>query len=212
MKYTAVLPFIYQPYKDEFEKTCKLDVMYVDNTVNNLGIMKSHNLGIDKMIEEDADWLIILSAAIRFGEPGGLDFIKELENSKGYINVPAVGVFGWHLIAFSRECIEKCGKWDENFTPYGWDDIDYSIRMQKGFPDPIYSRLTKRVFIDVKDTTMAHSINLAGVKTDNEKHINYMKNKWNYDVGADQSIDKLYDHPFNDETKSVKYWPGGKDE
>lgn len=215
-RYVAVLPWVYQPFRDEFMKTCKLEVLEIDNSYKNLGIMRSHNIGIDKMREENADWLIVMSAAIRFGETGGLDFIAQLDpeficigaaDKKKWDNEAQVGIFGWHLIAFSRECIEKVGKWDANFSPYGWDDIDYSIRMQKAFPDPEYSRRTKKVSVDVSDTIMAHSINLAGVRTDNNHHVEYIKKKWNYDVGGDNPLTKMYDHPFRDSAKSLSWWP-----
>lgn len=215
-KYIAVLPWVYKPYRDLFMETCKLEVLEVDNSVDNLGIMKSHNTAIDKMHEQNADWLIIMSAAIRFGDSGGLDFIDQLNSD--FICIGAadkaqwdghqqVGIFGWHLMAFSRECIEKVGKWDENFTPYGWDDIDYSIRMQKAFPDPEYSRRTKKVSVDVSDTTMAHSIHLGGVTSDNQHHIQYLYEKWGYVVGGDNRLDRMFNHPFNDSTKPLSYFP-----
>lgn len=218
MKYVAVLPWIHKPYRDAFIETCKLDVFEIDNTQHNLGIMRSHNLAIDKMREENADWLIVMSAAIRFGPAGGLDFVAALDNyficisaaSEHTLKASAqVGVYGWHLIAFSRECIEKVGKWDENFSPYGWDDIDYSIRMQKAFPDPEYSRRTKKVPIDVYDTTMAHSINLAGVQTDNNHHIKYIESKWGAILHGDgkvNDVNKYNDTPFNS-GNPVSWWP-----
>lgn len=218
MKYIAVLPWVYKPYRDECLKNCKLNVVEVDNSVDNIGIMKSHNFGIDLMRETDSDWLIIMSAAIRFGPQGGLDFLASLDDY--FVSISAasehtlrergeVGIFGWHLVAFSRECIEKVGKWDENFTPYGYDDIDYAIRMMKAFPDPEYSRRVKKVAVDVTDTTMAHSLNLAGVQTDNAHHIEYIERKWGvclHGAGKENDITKYYDHPFNDPTKPLSYW------
>ncbi len=214
-KYVAVLPWIWKPYRDAFMETCKLEVLEVDNTVTNLGIMRSHNLGIAKMKEENADWLIIMSAAIRFGEAGGLDFVEQLDSKDICVGAAdkakwdgqkQVGIFGWHLMAFSRECIDKVGEWDTNFSPYGWDDIDYSIRMQKAFPDPEYSRRTRKVPVDVHDTTMAHSVNLAGVRSDNDHHIQYLFDKWGYIVGGDNRIEKMYDHPFNDQGKPLSFF------
>src|ERR1700728_642922 len=93
MKYVAVLPWVYKPFRDEFMKACKLDVFEVDNSAENLGIMRSHNLAIDKMIAENADLLIVMSAAIRFGEKGGLDFVEQLDNA--YINIAAADKTKW---------------------------------------------------------------------------------------------------------------------
>ena len=81
MKYVTVLPFAYRPYLEECKATMHSDfaqnVYFIDDTNpdNRIGIMRAHNMGIDRMRELGADWLIILSAAIRFGEAGGLDFI-----------------------------------------------------------------------------------------------------------------------------------------
>ena len=59
MKYVVCLPFRVQEFRDEFMSNCKLDnILEIDNTVNNIGIMAAHNLGIKKLYEDDADWLI----------------------------------------------------------------------------------------------------------------------------------------------------------
>jgi len=222
MKWVGVLPWIYRQYYDECVATMHPDfrkhVVEIDNTKNNLGIMISHNLGVQKMRQEDADWLVVLSAAIRF-EAGGLDFIDQLDskyicisasNKKLWESQQQVGVFGWHCIAFSRECIEKVGLWDANFSPYGYDDIDYSIRMQKAFPDPEYSQRTTKVQVLVHDTTMAHSINLVGIQTDNQKNIDYIERKWGvilHGPEKENDIRKHFKTPFGDPELSLKYWP-----
>ena len=80
MKYVVVVPYTVQSIMNEFMATCKLEnVLQIDNTTNNIGCMASHNLGVDKMYETESDWLVVISAAIRFGEPGGLDFIEKLK-------------------------------------------------------------------------------------------------------------------------------------
>lgn len=137
--------------------------------------MRSHNLGIDKMKEDDSDWLIVLSAAMRFGEPGGLDFIAELEKAPGDLVIEPSYIFGWHLIAFSRQVIEKVGRWDENFTPYGFDDLDYSWRIQKTFD--ITAPLWRKVSVDVSDAGMAHSIHIGKVESDVNRLREYFKEK-----------------------------------
>ena len=73
VKYVAVMPYRVQDWADACLATCRLDpLLLVDNTVHNLGIMQSHNLGVDLIREQDADWLIILSAAVlrRTGRAG----------------------------------------------------------------------------------------------------------------------------------------------
>lgn len=231
MKYLVVVPYVYEPYFQEFIRTVKIpreNILLVNNTVNNRGIMRSHNMGIDLARERGADWLIIMSAAIRFGEAGGLDFIQLLEDhmdhhvihgasanvAGGMQSNPDGGggnnkVFGWHLTAFRTEVFENIGRWDENFTPYGFDDIDMSLRIRKHYKE----RTKWETYpCDVLDTTMGHSIKLAQVEAPSEPRIAYFVNKWGRHPGAWQWDG--WEHPFNEEYHNLKFWPiapnGGK--
>lgn len=204
MRYTVVLPYIYEPYKDRLLRTCKLsNILLVDNTKENKGVMASHNLGIKKMYDEGSDWLIVMSAAIRFGEPGGLDFIKALEDNKENLILEACWVYGWHLIAFSRKVIDKVGYWDENFTPYGFDDLDYAWRIRLTFnTEPSY---WTKVPIDVSDAGMAHSIHIGGVNADVDRLRKYFKKKWGIYPG--EPPENAWKHPFNNSNNKIGYWP-----
>ena len=207
MKYQVVLPYAFKQYRDECMSTCKLEnVFEVDNTVNNIGIMRSHNMGIDLMKNNDADWLIILSAAVRFGRQGGLDFVEYLEKAKGHLVVEASGVYGWHLIAFSRGLVEKVGRWDENFTPYGYDDLDYSWRIQKAFGLEMRSQLWNKVHVSVGDMGMAHSIHRGGIVTQRDAELrDYYTRKW-----GGMSGKETYSFPFNDPLARLDFWPKAK--
>ena len=185
MKYVVVLPFAYKPYKEECQATMNPkfaeNVHFIDDTNpdNRIGIMRAHNRGIDRMRQLNADWLIILSAAIRFGKPGGIDFLDVLDKHPNHYVIHAASlnvkpgvqqkpegkdqvneVKGWHLTAFKREVFDKVGRWDENFTPYGFDDNDLSIRIQKKCKG---KKGWDTFPCDVHDMGMAHSINLGGV-------------------------------------------------
>lgn len=233
----AVLPFVYRPYYDAFLATSRLaehpevEFMPVDNTVTNRGIMAAQNEGIRRTFEVDADWMVILSAAIRFGEPGGLDFIDLLfEKDDHYVvhaasnnvaggrqddGTPGGGVnavFGWHLTAFKREVFENVGTFDENFSPYGLDDVDLSIRIQKHYKgrktaDGVAAWNTYP--IEVSDTTMSHSIQLAGVVSPYEPKAAYFTRKWGRTPADWQNPG--WDHPFGDESKGLDYWPAPDD-
>lgn len=216
MKYVVVLPFVHRPYMEECRATMApefLDnVLFVDNTVNNLGIMKSHNLGVDKVIKEDADWLIILSAAVRFGNPGGLDFIQHFIDFPEYNVIEAADVFGQHLIALSAQTLKRVGRYDENFGPfYGFEDVDYSLRIQKTYNYDAREGATKILWdkfsVDASDKKvgMAHSIKLGIIDDPAAPKIEYFKRKHGRHPG-DSQLDS-YDHPFNDPTKSWDWWP-----
>lgn len=203
MKYVAVMPFIVESFKDDCLAACKLDnLLLVDNTIDNRGVMRSHNLGVDFMRDQDADWLIVLSAAIRFGPAGGLDLVRMLDTSHARAHVVnAVGVYGWHLMAFARETVELAGRWDENFYPYGWDDNDYAIRIHKAQPEAAWWGAT----LEVTDTIMGHSIQLAGVTVDNEHHLDYFTKKWGDVPGP--PFEAYHDTPWGDPGHAVGYWP-----
>jgi hypothetical protein len=224
-KYAVVLPYVHEPYFRACMKTVKFpkeNLLVIDNTVNNVGIMRSHNMGIDFMRQRDADWLIILSAAVRFGKPGGLDFIDQLAAHDDHYVIHAASanvkggkqhdgtksgggvnkVFGWHLTAFKREVFDNIGRWDENFSPYSLDDVDLSLRIQKFYRGaPGWDTYP----IDVIDTTMGHSINLGGVKAPYEPREAYFKRKWNRGGGDWEDMGSEY--PFGDPTKPLSYWP-----
>jgi len=216
MKYTVVLPWIWLPYKDEYMATAKWpaeNLLLVDNTEKNRGIPRSHNMGIDKMYRDGADWLIIQSAALRFGQAGGLDFIDNLEKfgKEGFRVMSAQFVCGWHMIAFHREVLDKVGRWDENLGPYGpSDDGDLSVRINKAYGKQ-YNYLCCQIPVKVRDMGPSHSTQLAGLRVDNtQENIEYFKTKWGgYGTGdaKECDINKLYDQPFNDPNNSIKYWP-----
>lgn len=202
MKYVAVMPYIVEDFKEKCLAGCKFDpLLLVDNTSNNLGIMRSHNLGVDLMREQDADWLVILSAAVRFGVEGGLDFISALDRREGHAVVNAEGLYGWHLMAFSRDCVEAAGRWDENFSPYGYDDNDLAIRIHKAMPDGTWSG----VRCDVSDTIMGHSLKLGGVHAPATPRLSYFIKKWGIAPGP--PFEAFHDRPWNDPANDIGYWP-----
>ena len=122
IKYVCVMPYAYQPYFEDFIKTCKIpkeNMLLVDNTENNIGIMASHNLGVEFLREKNADWLIVMSASVRFGEQGGLDFIEAIEDNQSALMIHGGGswnnngkevksiALGWHLTAFNKKVFDR---------------------------------------------------------------------------------------------------------
>lgn len=235
MKYVVVVPYTYRPYFDEFIATCKIpadNILVIDNSTpeQNIGVMASHNRGVDFMRERKADWLIVISPAIRFGEAGGLDFLEILkqhpnyhvihgasQNVKGGKQADPNGggknaVFGWHLVAFNRVTLEAIGRWDENFTPYGFDDIDLSLRIRKHFKE---NTLWDTYPCDVTDTRMSHSLHFVPEvvgEAASDPRILYFCKKWGRHPGAWQWDG--WEHPFNNPEHDLRYFPpapnGGK--
>jgi hypothetical protein len=171
--------------------------------------MKSHNKGVEFIREKGADWLIVMSACLRFGEAGGMDFIKVLQDNPDELVIHGAGLWkdenpialGFHLTAFNKRVFDKIGGWDENFTPYSLDDIDIMLRLNKGFGD----ELQVKVFpCDFRHESTSHSIGLAKVKASYNPRNSYFKRKWGRD-GGDWQNDG-YPTPFN-LNQPLSYWP-----
>jgi len=206
MKYVIVLPSIFKPYTDDciasMSDALKQNVLLIDNTQNNIGVTPAWNLGIDKLYEDNADWLILLSAAIRFTN-GGDDFIAELEKRAATDDVvEANNVFGWHLIAFNRRLFDKVGRFDENLPIY-FSDLDWSLRIQKAYNQE--NAVWDKVELGVTDMGMAHGVKFAGVVEPADPKIMYFVTKW----GRHPSAWKLgsYDTPFDDPANDIKFFP-----
>ena len=226
MKYVVVVPFAYRPYFDEFKATLKLpeeNCLFIDDTSppGGIGIMKAHNMGIDFMLEKKADYLIVMSAGIRFGEPGGQDFIKVIEEHPELLVINGAGrhtfedgheevlAMGYHLTAFKADVFSGIGRWDENFSPYGPDDIDLMLRMKKYFGSEYK---LDSIPIDMEHISRSHSIQLAKVEAPSGPRIAYFTEKWGRHPGAWQWDGWAY--PFNNPEHNLAYWPdapnGGK--
>jgi hypothetical protein len=217
VKYAVVVPYAYQPYFEEFKATLSpqiaVNTLFVDdsNPPGGIGIMKAHNMGIDFMRETGANYLIVMSAGIRFGDPGGLDFIKAIEDHPDLLVVNGAGLnrengaimaMGYHLTAFKAEVFSAIGRWDENFTPYGFDDIDLMLRMKKYFGSEYK---VDSITVNMEHVSRSHSIELAGVIAPSGPRIDYFVQKWGRHPGAWQWDGWAY--PFNNPTHNLSYWP-----
>lgn len=206
MKYQVVLPYIVPEWAEACVARCRLDnVLVVDNTKTNRGVMRSHNMGLTAATETGADWLIILGAAIRFGDAGGLDFIDLLNERPGYTMVHAKDTPGWHMMAFRRDLLDFIGQWDEQFSLYGYDDVDLAIRAYKASFE--CNRPDWREWggwpVDVTDAGMGHSLKIGGVKVDNAALLSYFKSKWGRLHGGEWH--EYWDRPFKN--RPMNYWP-----
>lgn len=217
MKYVCVIPYAFKPYFIDFNATCKIpreNMLIIDNTVDNIGIMKSHNKGVEFMRERNADWLIVMSAACRFGKSGGLDFLNIIEENQDCLMIHGAGswkkhksiALGWHLTAFNKKIFDEVGVWDENFTPYGLDDVDLTMRIQKHFGKDYKLRVFP---VELHHSSTSHSISLAGVKSAFEPRHKYFMRKWGKDCHEWQ--EDGYATPFNLD-KPLSYCPEPDDQ
>lgn len=201
MRYVAVMPWVDYLWRNDALQQCKIDVDLIDNSVHNRGVPRSWNIGIDLMRARDADWLIVMSAALRFGTEGGRDFIRLLESKPDHRVISALGTYGWHFIAFSRETVETAGRFDENFFPGYLEDIDYGIRMYRVKPDAPWGAYP----VDVKDAGMAHALKKAKIAVDNDQIHAYFHHKWGRLPGGEWH--QYHHRPFGDDGNGIDYWP-----
>lgn len=203
--HVAVLPSIHPPTTRRCLKTVKaFDPLVIDNSEVNRGVAASWNIGRAKALREGAEWLTVMSAAIRFGESGGHDWEYALETADVDTIVVEAKYVGWHLISFRRHVLEQVGAFDENFWPAYWEDLDFSWRIRCGFGlDPPYWR---KVLIDVTDIGAAHGLrfvlNLGDPRhrPDSERLQTYYKSKHGGLTGQ-ETLDTPWD------TGRLDYWP-----
>ncbi len=177
MRFTAVLPSIYPPWTEQcLSSMCQLfrdRTVVVDNTETNIGVTASWNRGRQKVLDRGDDWLVVLSACLRFGSPGGADFIVELPPMPTDIVAVQARDVNWHLIAFPRvPTLEQVGEFDEVFFAY-CEDVDYMRRIGLIFGLDVKSTAPPEIpewvtaDIDVECAGIAHGVTLGGAVVDN---------------------------------------------
>lgn len=205
MNFVVVLPSIYQPWTDRCLKhACPelLDnLLLVDNTEHNRGVAGSWNLGVDRMFKQRADWLVVLSAGIRFDpDIGGRDFLDQMEQApSGWAGVEAGHGMGWHLIAFRRRVFRMIGRFDENFFPAYWEDNDFARRMILATSNegPLWTKVPCNVSLQ----GFSHGVDLGGADTKPHLMAAYYQAKWGSMPGGE-----FYTTPFNCAV-GLDYWP-----
>lgn len=172
----------------------------VDNRVNNLGVPKSWNVSVDKVLEINADWLIIISAAMRFGKPGGHDLLDTLRETdpNSVIAIEAGHGIGWHLISFPRHVFEATGKFDENFNYREDEDFARRISLAYGLKNKFWDKHS----FDCAIAGFSHGVDLGGAVIDNEALLEYYRQKHGGDKGAE-----TFKTPFNLQDKDFRWWP-----
>jgi hypothetical protein len=199
VSYIVVLPSIDPVHTNACLATCKIGpVLVVDNTEVNRGVPASWNDGIALARKAEADWLVILSAGVRFSADGGQRFIDQLaDQPSDTIAVEADAGLGWHLIAFARHAIEACGTFDENFTPGYWEDNDYGYRLRLLFPGAPWPKVPSGATL----AAVAHGLKSGKVEVDFVRNEAYYTEKW-----GGPSAAETFTTPF-DSGQGVNWWP-----
>lgn len=168
----------------------------IPNYDHNIGVPASWNFGVRRVLQDpDAEWLVLLSEAIRFGTPGGEDFEDQLAGAW------TDGLFGWHLIGFHRDTLQRVGLFDEMFSPGYFEDTDLLYRMHlAGLPSPRENDLpgaTRNVAVEAADLGTEHSLTSGLVTVNLAAQADKYRTKWGGDQGAER-FTRPYDNPGMD--------------
>ncbi len=224
MTFLAVLPSIWPPFTraclggmaPEFRDHC----VVIENEPMNRGVAASWNAIARRVIAEEIDWLVSVSAATRWGPSGGKDFIAAMDDASSYAWVLESAMpVGWHCIAWSRErVLEPVGLFDENFWPAYGEDMDMSCRIliaMKGngkvkSGERKGASLWDCVETDATLELVNHGCRLAGIQPDFVANERYLAAKWG---PRDTSKPSGYEFeiPFAS-VPSLAFWPEPPDD
>ena len=228
MKYKIIFPVIDEQSTIEcletIDDSIKKNIILVDNSESkfgeklgikdkhifgeNVGVPKAWNIGVDYILENGIDYLIILSATMRFHK-GMLDFIQQLE-----LNVNPFGLetqHGWHCIALSKRTFQMVGRFDENFYPAYYEDSDFIRRMELlGIHIPMSSiQRIPKIEIMAGSVGNAHAMRKSKINVNMGACRQYFIDKWGFEPRYDtqENRDLMYLHPFNDPKNPIDYCP-----
>lgn len=174
------------------------DVLGYGGTGINDGVSAGWNYGVQYVLDNDLDYVVILSQHTVFTE-GARDFIAELQKGPQY---GLISQEGWHCIALSNKTLKLVGDFDTNFYPIYYEDTDYELRLYKaGIIDDV-----DRTEIACLETPGGYSTTL-GMRPEVEGCKAYFIRKWGEIFSyVDYEKQTFYEHPFNDQTKPNSYW------
>lgn len=202
MTYVAVCPSIRTAHTRAMLATTDLAVDVYDNTRTNRGVHAAWNWGARLMFDRGADWLILLSASVRFGDPRGADFLAALDDPDA-IAVEGAPHLGWHLLAFRAEVIDRVGMFDPNYWPGYGGDLDYARRVALCYElDPPFWR---KVPVDATLTGYAEGVRHGNVKVDNVGIARYERAKHGGHPGDPAAV--MLDTPFGLEGVPWSWFP-----
>ena len=228
MRVLTVLPVINEEMTDGCLSTIsdehRKDILIVDNSEDkfaskykfgyleqldmNIGVGRSWNKGVRKLLKENYDYLVILSATMRFNQ-GMDDFINYIQMDSSEYGLESQ--HGWHCIALGKKVFETVGLFDENFYPAYYEDSDFIRRMElSGIHNPMSTtQRLPRMDINAGFEGNAHGMRKGKVSVNMGACRQYFIDKWGYEPRYDtqRNRDILYKWPFNNPANELSFWP-----
>lgn len=212
-RFLVVLPIITAPYadicvesllmKDSSAEIDPADILVIDNTRggwaaekyglptyrdpdgHNLGVARSWNVGVRQVLDRGLDYLVIMSASMRFGPLIHTSWTRQMLEFWGERVIEAHGL-SWHLIALHRTCFERIGLFDTNFHAY-FESIDWCRRLrlvgwEEGF-----------IHVWINALCQGTALHISEISCPAKPLIAYYNTKWRGDKGEEK-----YDLPWGD--------------
>ena len=177
------------------------EYIIVDNTEKNYGVAGAWNIGVDRVLENNIDWLVICSESVRFGPDGAKNIQHSLDNAAtNDMTLEGSNGFGWHLIAMRRELFLTVGYFDEIFFPAYFEDNDYIYRInminkKNGMPWTLW----KKFEVDASLIGVAEGLKFLNYQMD----FGWLKAKYEEKWGG--SPVEVYEYPYNNPNYSLRY-------
>lgn len=210
MTFLVACPFVHAPSFEimwgQLHPELRERAIPIDNTELNLGAAGSRNLAQRVAAERGVDWVVEVSPVVRFGPPGGLDFVRALEDHADAWVVQSWAPLNWHLIAWSTGLPKRVGLWDENFWPVYGEDGDMSRRIHLAAAEDGHAAAWACVPVDAWITMHGHSVRLANVQVDYPTIWSYYEAKW-----GGRSGEERFTRPFDAPDIPLSWWPSSPD-
>lgn len=172
----------------------------------NIGISRAWNIGARKVVRENIDYLVVMSATMVFND-GMQGLVEAMEANTNEWGLETQHV--WHLICLRKKVFETIGYFDENFYPAYWEDTDFIRRMELA---NIHVPMAKSPRLPKIEIDAVHQGDALAMKSGLEVNMGAMKNYFIEKWGADNSFasqedrDKMFKYPFNNPKNNIDYW------
>lgn len=166
-----------------FAEECRQKGYRIHTEGRNLGVSASWNIGLRTVIDEEIDFLVVMSAAV-IALYGLDDLSDNLHDDKNLIHKRLETRFGWHLKPISRLEVLDVGEFDEGFFAY-YEDVDWERRAYLA-----HWRETKGIDVNALDLGPGHAAFHVPLNYE-ELHRRYLR-KWNGPPG-----EEVYLRPWN---------------
>lgn len=155
-----------------------------------LGVARSWNIGAREVLDRGLDYLVLMSASMRFGPILHTTWRRQMDTFWGADVIEADG-HSWHLVAIHRRLFELVGLFDENYWPgyFEAEDFCYRLRMinrEGGWPRVWVNALSQGV-----NLTRPHVECPAGPL------LAYRRDKWGGDKGEEAFVLPWGDKPLS---------------